>query len=102
MLKIFSSFEFRSVNKGKHGDLDELRDLETIQWFANLDLLPILQISEPIYPRLVRLFYNNLQVDEEERMSTYLLGQHISITNKFICDMIDILVKNRGLYFRGS
>ena len=71
----FPSFELRCISKGKYVDLNELRDLETIQWFANLDPLPILQINEPIYTRLVRLFYNNIQVDEEERMSTYLLGQ---------------------------
>ena len=35
-------------------------------------------------------------------MSTYLLGQHISITDRFICDMIGIPMKSRGLYFRGS
>ena len=38
----FFSFELRSVNTGIYVDLNELRDLETIQWFANLDLLPIL------------------------------------------------------------
>ena len=98
----FPSFELRCISKGKYVDLNELRDLETIQWFANLGLLPILQINEPIYPRLVRLFYNNIQIDDEGRMSTYLLGQHISITDKFICDMIGIPIKSIGLYFRGS
>ena len=67
----FSTFESRSVHKGKYVDLEELGNLETIQWFTNLDVLPILQISEPIYPRLVRLFYNNLYVDENDRVSTY-------------------------------
>ena len=98
----FLSFELRSINKGKYVDLNELRDVETIQWFANLNLLSILHINEPIYPRLVRLFYNNMQIDDEERMSTYLLGQHISITDRFICDMIGIPMKSIGLYFKGS
>ncbi|CAL9135723.1 unnamed protein product [Musa acuminata var. zebrina] len=48
------------------------------------------------------LFYNNMQKDDEERISTYLLGQHISITDRFICDMIGIPMKSIGLYFRGS
>ena len=38
----FSSIESRHVHKGKYVDLDELSDLEQIQWFTNLDLLPIL------------------------------------------------------------
>ena len=46
----FSTFESRSIHKGKYVDLEELNDLKTIQWFTNLEVLPILQISEPIYP----------------------------------------------------
>ena len=38
----FVSIEFRNVHKGKYVDLDELSDLEPIQWFASLDILPIL------------------------------------------------------------
>ena len=36
----FASIESRHVHKGKYVDLDELSDLEPIQWFANLDILP--------------------------------------------------------------
>ena len=97
----FSSIESRHVHKGKCVDLDELSDLEPIQWFANLDILPILQMSEPIYPRLVRLFYNNLHVDEDERVSIYLLGYRIPITDRTICNIIRIPIKERGYYFRG-
>ena len=50
----FPTFESRSVHKGKYTDLEELSNLEPIQWFANLDILH----------RLVHLFYNNLHVDE--------------------------------------
>ncbi len=98
----FSSIEFRHVHKGKYVNLEELSDFEPIQWFANLDILPILQMSEPIYPRLVRLFYNNLYVDENEMVSTYLLGYHIPITDSTICNIIGIPVKERGCYFRGQ
>ena len=98
----FLSIESRNIHKGKYVDLEELSDLEPIQWFANLDNLPILQISEPIYPKLVRLFYNNLHVGENERVSTYLLGHHIPITNSIICNLIGIAEKERGCYFRGQ
>ena len=98
----FSSIESRHVHKGKYVDLDVLSDLEHIQWFANLDILPILQMSEPIYPRLVRLFYNNLHANENERVTTYLLGHHISITDSTICNIVGIPVKERGCYFRGQ
>ena len=69
----FSNFEIRTIHKGKHVDLDELGILEPIRWFAYLDVLPILQINEPIYPRLVRLFYSNLCVDNDS-LTSYLLG----------------------------
>ena len=98
----FSSIESRHVHKGKYVDLDELSDLEHIQWFANLNILPIIQISEPIYPRLVRLFYNNLHVDENERVFIYLLGHHIPITDNIICNLIGITEKEKGCYFRGQ
>ena len=51
----FSSIESRNVHKGKYINLEELSDLELIQWFGNLDILSILQINEPIYPRLVTI-----------------------------------------------
>ena len=69
----FPNFEIRIIDKGKHVDLDKLRNLEPIRWFADLDALPILQINEPIYPRLVRFFYSNLCVDNYS-LTTYLLG----------------------------
>ena len=37
----FASIESRHVHKGKYVDLYELNDLEPIQWFGNLDILPI-------------------------------------------------------------
>ena len=52
----FPKFETRCIHKGKHIDIDELGDLEPIRWFAHLEALPLLQIDEPIYPRIVRLF----------------------------------------------
>ena len=98
----FPIIESRNIHKGKYVDLEELSNLEPIQWFANLDILPILQISEPIYSRLVRLFYNNLHVDEHDRVSTYLLGHHIPITDSVICNLIGIAEKRRGCYVRGQ
>ena len=98
----FPIIESRNVHKGKYVDLEELSDLEPIQWFANLDILSILQICEPIYPRLVRLFYNNLHMDENDRVFTYLLRYHIPITDSVICNLIGIMDKERGSYFRGQ
>ncbi|CAL9094248.1 unnamed protein product [Musa textilis] len=97
----YPSFETKNVHKGNHIDLSELGDLKPISWFANLDILSILQISEPIYPRLVRLFYTNLSVDKDYNVSTYLLGNQISITDSIICSLIGISKKRRGCYFRG-
>ena len=68
----FPKFETRCVHKGKYVDLDELEDLDPIKWFAQLEALPLLQIDEPIYPRLVRLFYTNLYEDNDS-LSTYIL-----------------------------
>ena len=65
----FPNFETRTIHKGKHIDLNELGNLEPIRWFTHLNALPLLQINEPIYPRL---FYANLCVDNES-LSTYLL-----------------------------
>lgn len=55
-------------------DLKDLEKLKTIQWFTNLNIFYILQISEPIYPRLVKIFYNNLYIDEYDKSSTYIQG----------------------------
>ena len=68
----FPNFEKRYVHKGKYVDLDELGDLEPIRWFAHLEALPLLQIDEPVYPRLVKLFYANLWV-ENDSLSSYVL-----------------------------
>ena len=97
----FPKFETRCIHKGKHVDLDELGDLEPIRWFAHLEALPLLQIDEPIYPRLVRLFYANLWVDNDS-LSTYLLGTQIRISDNTICELIGITEKERGCYFKGK
>ena len=97
----FPKFETRCIHKGKHVDLDELGDLEPIRWFAHLEALPLLQIDEPIYPRLVRLFYANLWVDNDS-LSTYLLGTQIRISDNSICDLLGITEKDRGCYFRAK
>ena len=47
------------------------------------------------------LFYNNLHVGENERVSTYLLGHHIPITDSIIYNLIGIMEKERGCYFKG-
>ena len=97
----FSNFETRGIHKGKHVDLNELGNLEPIRWFAHLDALPLLQINEPISPRLVRLFYANLYVDNDS-LSTYLLGTQIRISDNTICELIGITEKDRGCYFKGK
>nr|ABF70034.1 hypothetical protein MA4_78I12.16 [Musa acuminata] len=86
---------------GKYVDLDELEDLEPIRWFAHLEALPLLQIDEPIYPRLVRLFYANLYEDNDS-LSTYILGTPIRIFDSTICELIGITEKDRGCYFKGK
>ena len=95
----FPNFETRTIHKGKHIDLDELGNLEPIRWFVNLDALSLLQINEPIYPRLVRLFYANLSVDNDS-LTTYLLGIQIQIFDSTIYKLIRITEKDRGCYFR--
>ena len=97
----YPNFETRTIHKGKHVDLDELGNLEPIRWFANLDVLSILQIDKPIYPRLVRLFYANLSVDNDS-LTTYLLGTQIRIFDSTICELIGIAEKDRGCYFRSK
>ena len=97
----FPKFETRCIHKGKYVDLDELEDLEPIRWFAHLEALPLLQIDEPIYPRLVRLFYANLYEDNDS-LSTYLLGTPIRIFDSTICELIGITEKDRGCYFKGK
>ena len=97
----FPKFETRCVHKGKYVDLDELEDLEPIRWFAHLEALPLLQIDEPIYPRLVRLFYANLYEDNDS-LSTYILGTPIRIFDSTICELIGITEKDRGCYFKGK
>nr|ABF70037.1 hypothetical protein MA4_78I12.68 [Musa acuminata] len=97
----FPKFETRCVHKGKYVDLVELEDLDPIRWFVHLEALPLLQIEEPIYPRLVRLFYANLYEDNDS-LSTYILGTPIRIFDNTICELIGITEKDRGCYFKGK
>lgn len=71
-------------------DLEDLGESETIQWFTNLNVLPIIQISELIYPRLVRIFYNNLYINKNDKLSIYILGYYIPIKDNIIYDILGI------------
>lgn len=77
-------------------NLDDFGGLETIR-FTNLNVILFLQISEPIYPKLMRMFYNNLYVNENDKSFTYILGYHIFIIDDILYDILGI-AKKRMLF----
>lgn len=66
-------------------DLEDLGESETIQWFTNLNVLPIIQISE-----LIWIFYNNLYINKNDKLSIYVLGYYIPIRDNIIYDILGI------------
>ncbi|GAV68127.1 hypothetical protein CFOL_v3_11630 [Cephalotus follicularis] len=71
-----------------------------VSWLEDLHLLPLLQIQDPFYIKLVKEFYTNLRIvsspNEEFALSSTVKGQRIFLDARILASILHI--PHTGLY----
>ncbi|GAV66318.1 hypothetical protein CFOL_v3_09828 [Cephalotus follicularis] len=71
-----------------------------VSWLEDLHLIPLVQISDPFYIKLVKEFYMNLRIvsspNEEFALSSTVKGQHIYLDSRILASIPHI--PHIGLY----
>ncbi|GAV91233.1 hypothetical protein CFOL_v3_34632 [Cephalotus follicularis] len=86
---------------GRNIDLDFCSsEFSFVSWLDDLHLLPLVQISDPFYIKLVKKFYSNLKMvsaqNEEFAISSYVKGQRIYLDARILASILHI--PHTGLY----
>ncbi|GAV67277.1 hypothetical protein CFOL_v3_10783 [Cephalotus follicularis] len=86
---------------GRNIDLDFCSsEFSFISWLDDLHLLPLVQIQDPFYVKLVKEFYMNLRIvsnpNEEFALSSTVKGQRIYLNARILASILHIL--HTGLY----
>ncbi|GAV91145.1 hypothetical protein CFOL_v3_34544 [Cephalotus follicularis] len=71
-----------------------------MSWLEDLNLIPLVQISDPFYIKLVKEFYSNLRMasnqNEEFALKSSVKGERIYLTARILASILNI--PNTGLY----
>ncbi|GAV79628.1 hypothetical protein CFOL_v3_23092 [Cephalotus follicularis] len=86
---------------GRNIDLDFCSsEFSFVSWLDDLHLLPLVQISDPFYIKLVKEFYSNLRMvsaqNEEFAISSSVKGQTIYLDARILASILHI--PHTGLY----
>ncbi|GAV74173.1 hypothetical protein CFOL_v3_17654 [Cephalotus follicularis] len=71
-----------------------------VSWLEDLNLIPLVQISDPFYIKLVKEFYSNLRMasnqNEEFSLTSSVKGERIYLTARILASILHI--PHTGLY----
>ncbi|GAV83894.1 hypothetical protein CFOL_v3_27339 [Cephalotus follicularis] len=86
---------------GRNIDLDFCSsEFSFVSWLEDLNLIPLVQISDPFYIKLVKEFYSNLRMasnqNEEFALSSSVKGERIYLNARILASILHI--PHTGLY----
>ncbi|PIN24243.1 hypothetical protein CDL12_03030 [Handroanthus impetiginosus] len=85
--KYFSNFCFRKLNRGRSVLFSSIPESPVLTWLHALNWDRVMSVNEICYPHLVKLFYSNLVVVENDSenvyLKSYVLGKEISLNSLF-------------------
>ncbi|GAV92883.1 hypothetical protein CFOL_v3_36261 [Cephalotus follicularis] len=95
------AFVDKRVMGGRNIDLDFCSsEFSFISWLEDLNLIPLVQISEIFYIKLVKEFYSNLRMasnqNEEFALSSSVKGERIYLNARILASILHI--PHTGLY----
>ncbi|GAV77259.1 hypothetical protein CFOL_v3_20730 [Cephalotus follicularis] len=95
------SFVEKRVMGGRNIDFDFCSsEFSFVSWLDDLHLLPLVQISNPFYIKLVKDFYSNLKMvsaqNEEFAITSVVKGQRIYLDAKILASILHI--PHTGIY----
>ncbi|GAV91114.1 hypothetical protein CFOL_v3_34513 [Cephalotus follicularis] len=95
------TFVDKRVMGGRNIDL-QLRSSEFsfVSWLEDLNLIPLVQISDPFYINLVKVFYSNLRIasnhNEEFALTSTVKGERIYLNARILASILHI--PHTGIY----
>ncbi|GAV85443.1 hypothetical protein CFOL_v3_28879 [Cephalotus follicularis] len=95
------AFVDKRVMGGRNIDLNFCSsEFPFVSWLEDLNLIPLVQISDPFYIKLVKEFYSNLRMasnqNEEFALSSSVKGERIYLTARILASIVHI--PHTGLY----
>ncbi|GAV57153.1 hypothetical protein CFOL_v3_00691 [Cephalotus follicularis] len=95
------AFVDKRVMGGRNIDLDFCSsEFSFVSWLEDLNLIPLVQISDPFYIKLVKEFYSNLRMasnqNEEFSLSSSVKGERIYLNARTLASILHI--PHIGLY----
>ncbi|GAV83356.1 hypothetical protein CFOL_v3_26804 [Cephalotus follicularis] len=95
------TFVDKRFKGGRNIDLDFCSsEFSFVSWLEDLHLIPLVQISDPFYIKLVKEFYSNLRMassqNEEFAISSSVKGQRIYLDARILASILHI--PHTGLY----
>ncbi|GAV81540.1 hypothetical protein CFOL_v3_24995 [Cephalotus follicularis] len=95
------SFVEKRVMGGRNVDFDFCSsEFSFISWFDDLHLLPLVQISNPFYIKLVKDFYSNLKMvsdqNQEFAVTSVVKGQRMYLDARILASILHI--PHNGIY----
>ncbi|GAV89152.1 hypothetical protein CFOL_v3_32571, partial [Cephalotus follicularis] len=94
-------FVDKRVMGGRNIDLNFCSsEFSFVSWLEDLNLIPLVQISDPFYIKLVKEFYSNLRMasnqNEEFPLTSSVKGERIYLTARILASILHI--PHTGLY----
>ncbi|GAV64738.1 hypothetical protein CFOL_v3_08253 [Cephalotus follicularis] len=95
------AFVDKRVMGGRNIDLDFCSsEFSFVSWLEDLNLIPLVQISDPFYIKLVKEFYSNLRMasnqNEEFALTSSVKGERIYLDARILASILHI--PHTGLY----
>ncbi|GAV85187.1 hypothetical protein CFOL_v3_28625 [Cephalotus follicularis] len=95
------AFVDKRVKRGRNIELNFCSsEFSFVSWLEDLNLIPLVQISDPFYIKLVKEFYSNLRMasnpNEEFALSSYVKGERIYLNARILASILHI--PHTGLY----
>ncbi|GAV77781.1 hypothetical protein CFOL_v3_21251 [Cephalotus follicularis] len=85
---------------GRNIDLQFCSSFTFVSWLEDLNLIPLVQISDPFYIKLVKEFYSNLRMasnhNEEFALTSTVKGERIYLDSRILASILHI--PHTGIY----
>ena len=93
-----SLFAKRTILPGRDIDFVQLSSFGFQDLFARMGWLPLVALTEPIFPTLVRTFYANMRYSLEGPLVSTVRGVQIELAPEDICRIFDVPSTGLSIY----
>ncbi|PIN06905.1 hypothetical protein CDL12_20538 [Handroanthus impetiginosus] len=92
--RYFSDFCSRKLNRGRGVLFSSIPESPVVTWIMALNWDRVMSVNKVCYPHLVKLFYTNLSLENDDndnpRLKTFVLGKEIVLSTAYINALFDL------------